>query len=347
MARKLLLYRCNSNYILIHYRHGLAPPEHQFSLEDCPDLSEKVAVITGGSEGIGYGAAHTLLKHNLSKLFIIGVSQEVFDGAKQDISEKISPEAAEKVTFIQCDLADWPAVTKAAKKITDSTDRLDILINNSGRGVMTFQLTEYGVDRHMAISHFGHVILTSHLLPLLKRTSEKGHTVRIANQASNLHQGAPSGVKFESIDELNTDYGPNGQYGRSKLAVMLWTRWLNKHLSKEYPKIIVNCTHPGFVETKMSVADIHEPYPIMGYGNSVLLNPLKKDQWEGCVSILYAGVAADKGGQYICPPAIPEPGSSQSQDEALGEQLMKLTEQVIKEKMPPGAVDEELSTKFY
>ncbi len=35
--------------------HGLAPAEHQFSIEQVPDQSGKVAVVTGGSEGIGYG----------------------------------------------------------------------------------------------------------------------------------------------------------------------------------------------------------------------------------------------------------------------------------------------------
>lgn len=97
-------------------------------------------------------------------------------------------------------------------------DRLDILINNAARGIMTYQLTDYGVDRHMAVNHMGHVVFTSHLLPLMKKTAEQGNVVRISNQSSNAHQAAPSDTKFENLDELNRDLGPNGQYGRSKLA---------------------------------------------------------------------------------------------------------------------------------
>jgi len=37
-------------------------------------------------------------------------------------------------------------------------------------------------------NHMGHVILTSHLLPLIKKTASEGHTVRITNQASNAHE---------------------------------------------------------------------------------------------------------------------------------------------------------------
>ena len=77
-------------------------------------------------------------------------------------------------------------------------------------------------------NHMGHVILTSHLLPLIKETASKGNTVRIVNQASNAHQGAPSDVKFASLEELNQDLGPNGQYGRSKLAGILYAKYLNK-----------------------------------------------------------------------------------------------------------------------
>ena len=58
---------------------------------------------------------------------------------------------ADRTEWILCDLGDWAAVPAVAKQITDSTDRLDILINNSARGIMTYQETDYGVDRHMAV----------------------------------------------------------------------------------------------------------------------------------------------------------------------------------------------------
>jgi len=169
-----------------------------------------------------------------------------------------------------------------AKQVTEQTDRLDILVNNSARGIMTYQLGENGLERHFSINHVAHVTLTSHLLPLLKKTAEKD-TVRISIQSSNAHQGAPSDTKFESLDEINRDLGANGQYGRSKLAVspnrmlgqltdiestpsepplctvgdsfsltidtqsLKSRRWLTRNLTSKHPNIIVNATHPGFV----------------------------------------------------------------------------------------------------
>ncbi|RDW75559.1 retinol dehydrogenase 12 [Coleophoma crateriformis] len=325
--------------------HDLAPKDQQFSLEDVPDLSGKVAIVTGGSQGIGYGCTHTLLSHKISKLFILSTSQEVVDGALSSLESEMGAEIASKVKWLQCDLTDWKAVAATAKKITDATDRVDILINNAARGIMTAQKTSYGVDEHMAANLIGHVVLTSHLLPVLKKTASEGNTVRIVGLGSNAHPSAPSDTKFASLDEINKDLGPNGQYGRSKLAVMLYAFYLARHLTAQYPKILVNTTHPGFVDTKASTTDIHEAYPLGGYAMSVAMKPFQKDQFMGCVSTMFAATKTEKSGQYITPPAIPEKGSSLAQDEQLGEQLMKLTEELIRSKSD--AVAEGCPLKFY
>lgn len=68
---------------------------------------------------------------------------------------------------------------------------------------------------------------------------------------------------------------------------------------------------------------------------SVGMEPFKKDQFEGAVSMVYAATAIKEGGQYICPPAVPESGNELAQDEKLGDQLMKLTREVISNKLEP------------
>ncbi|KAM0551191.1 hypothetical protein ACHAPJ_008533 [Fusarium lateritium] len=303
---------------------------HQFALSETPDLSGKVAVVTGGSEGIGYGITHTLLEHNISKLFVLSISEEVVKGAKKSVAEELGQEKADRTEWIQCDLSNWAETKKAAEQIKNSTDQLDILVNNAGRGIMTYQLSSYGVDQHLAVNHFGHVLLTSYLLDLLKKTAEQHGTVRIVNQASNAHQGAPSDVKFESLDELNQDLGPNPQYGRSKLANILYTRYFDRHVTKAgSPKVLMNATHPGFVSTRQSTEHIHEAYPLAGYAMSTGMEPFKKDQFQGATSSVWAATITDKSGEYICPPAVPEPGNELSQNEKLGEQLMELTRKIL------------------
>jgi NAD(P)-dependent dehydrogenase (short-subunit alcohol dehydrogenase family) len=279
--------------------HAAADAKDQFDInKDVPDLSGKVALITGGSEGIGYATAHTLLKHNLSKLFIISLSEDVADSAIDKVRSDLGAAHADKITWFQCDMSNLPAVAELASKIRSQTDRLDILCLNAARGIMTYQVTDYMIDRHMAVNHLGHVTLTSHLLPLLKSTASATPqtTVRIQLQSSNAHQAAPKDTTFASIDQLQTDLGPNGQYGRSKLANLLYARYLSTHLHNDHPNILINATHPGFVDTKMSTDDIHEPYPIAGYGMSKGLQPFKKDIWMGCVSTVFAATAVTKSG---------------------------------------------------
>ncbi|KAL2160707.1 hypothetical protein VTH06DRAFT_903 [Thermothelomyces fergusii] len=307
---------------------------HQFKLDDCPDLTGKVAVLTGGSEGIGFGVLYTFLKHNINRVYALSVSEEVMNGAKEVVAKELGQDKADRIVFMQCDLSDWARVREIAETIKHDTDRLDVLVNNAGRGIMTAELTSYGVDRHMAVNHIAHVILTSHLLPLMKKTAEKGNTVRISNQTSNMHQTVPSNLKFASLDEINTDLGPNQVYGRSKLAVLLYTRYFDRNVTRNgHPNVLMNATHPGFVSSKQSRTDIFEAFPLGGVAMSHGLEPFKKDQFEGAVPTVYAATVADKGGQYICAPAIPEAGSELSQSEELADRLMELTRNVVREKI--------------
>ncbi|ROV95183.1 hypothetical protein VMCG_08558 [Cytospora schulzeri] len=326
--------------------HFLAPKNEQFSLEEVPDLTGKVALVTGGSQGIGYGCTHTLLKHNISKLFILSQSVDVATDAIESIKKEMGEGTSSRVEWLSCNLADWKEVAQTAQKIKSNTDRLDILINNAGRGIMTAQITPYGVDEHMAINHIGHVVLTSHLLPVMKKTAASGNTVRIVNLGSNAHTSAPKDTKFASLDEINTDLGPSGQYGRSKLATMLYARYLASHLTAgDQPRILANSIHPGFVDTKASTFDIHEAYPLGGYAMSVLMKPFEKTQFEACVPAMFAATKTDGSGQYICGPARVEEGSELARDDELAEQMMRLTEELVRERSD--AVGMKCPIKFF
>lgn len=312
--------------------HQLAG-ENNFALDQVPDLSGKVAVVTGGSEGIGFGCTHTLLTHNIGKLFILSMRKEVIDDALKSIEEEFGPDTPKKVVWLQLDLSDWKQTAQVANEITKQTDRVDILINNAGRGIMTQQFAPTnGIDLHMALNHMGHVVLTSHLLPLLKKTADKGDYVRIVNLGSNAHQNCPEETQFESVEELQKDYGPNGQYGRAKLANILHAKYLAKHLTAAHPKILANASHPGFVDTAQTNVHIHEPYPLLGYGISAGLKAFRKDQFEGCVSTMFAATTTEGSGQYITPPRIVERGSDKANDMELAERLMKLTREVVEQK---------------
>jgi len=135
---------------------------------------------------------------------------------------------------------------------------------------------------------------------------------------------------------MNQDLGANPQYGRAKLANLLYARWCSRHITSKNPHLIFNASHPGLVSTKQSTQDIHEPFPIMGYGVSTVLEPFKKDQFEGAQSTMYAATVHNGSGEYICPPAVVEKGSDMSNDVELGAQLMRFTTELVREKTGAG-----------
>jgi NAD(P)-dependent dehydrogenase (short-subunit alcohol dehydrogenase family) len=279
--------------------HLLASKDQSFSLNEVPNLHGKVGLVTGGTEGVCFGCTYTLLSHNISKLFVLSISKEKAEDALDMIEERLGSKARQAVEWKQCDLSDWEQTVRAAKEVSKKTDRLDIVINNAARGVMTRQLSaSNGIDLHMATNHIGHVVLVSHLLPLLKKTSETGSKVRIVNLVSNLHAAAPSDVAFASIEEIQKDYGPTVQYARSKLAELMYAKYLARNLTSQYPNILVNSSYPGIVDTAQTNDHIREAYPILGYGMAVGLKPFRKNQFDGCVSTMYAATVCEGSGLY-------------------------------------------------
>ena len=74
-------------------------------------------------------------------------------------------------------------------------------------------------------------------------------------------------------------------------------------------------------------------YPLGGYAMAYAVEPFKKDQFQGAVPMMYAATMTEKSGEYICPPAIPEPGNKLAQSEELADNLMELTNKLVGDKI--------------
>lgn len=306
--------------------HLFLPRDTHFSLEDVPDLSGKTALVTGGTEGIGLACTKTLLEHNIEKVFVLSYRRSVYEEALEKLGHIKS--LKERIQWLQCDLAKWDTeVIAAADTICKDASRLDIVIANAARGIMPYQQDKHGIDLGMSVNHIGHVALISHLLPLLKKTAEMSNDpVRVVNLASMNHEHAPSDMTFENIEDLNREMGPNEGYGRTKLAAILYARWMAERLPKN---ILFNSTHPGVVNTAQTIDWIHDAYPILGTAMSTIMYPFKKSPEQGCISTMYAATAVTGTGQYITPPATFEAGNEKSNDKEMGNRLMKMTMEII------------------
>ncbi len=190
-------------------------------------LKSKVAIITGGSRGIGRAACVRLAQEG-SKVAIT----DVIDSEGRELEKEIR-EADGVAQYWHLDVASEQEVKKVFSEIAQTFGHIDVVVNNAGiSGVNkpTDQITEEEWDRVMAVNVKGVFFCTKHAIPYLRKA------------------GAGSIINLSSIYGI-VGAGDVPPYHASKGAVRLMTK--NDALLYAKDKIRVNSIHPGFVWTPM------------------------------------------------------------------------------------------------
>lgn len=191
-------------------------------------LTEKIALVTGASRGIGKAIAMELAKRGATVIVNYSGSEEK---AQQTVSE-IKKNGGEAVA-VKCDVADFAACEKLAKDVIGRYGRLDILVNNAGitRDGLIMKMSEQDFDSVMDTNLKG----TYNMIRHFSRWFLKQKSGRIINIAS------VSGV-----------IGNAGQanYSASKAGVIGLTRAVARELSGR--GICINAVAPGFIDTDMT-----------------------------------------------------------------------------------------------
>lgn len=191
-------------------------------------LTEKIALVTGASRGIGKAIAMELAERGATVIVNYSGSEEK---AQQTVSE-IKKNGGEAVA-VKCDVADFAACEKLAKDVIGRYGRLDILVNNAG-------ITRDGLIMKMSEQDFASVMDTNlkgtyNMIRHFSRWFLKQKSGRIINIAS------VSGV-----------IGNAGQanYSASKAGVIGLTKAVARELSGR--GICINAVAPGFIDTDMT-----------------------------------------------------------------------------------------------
>lgn len=247
-----------------------------------PDLSSKIAIITGSNTGIGKFTALGLAKLGCTIILACRDTKKA-ESAKLEIQKQTGNK---KIHVLALDLSDLDSVRIFAKTFREKFQTLDILINNAG--VMAFyerRLTKQGFEMQFGTNHLGHFLLTNLLLENLKR-SERGRIINVASLAHNYAKCDFDDIKSEK------SYSPNSAYGRSKLANILFTRELAKKLEQEKSNIKVVALHPGVVVTELT-RNLEEKFIVRAAMN--LGRPIRylffKDTEHGAQTSLHCALA--------------------------------------------------------
>ncbi len=194
------------------------------------DVSGKVALVTGGSRGIGEMIAEGYVVNGV-KTYISSRKADACDATAARLSEQ------GECISIPADLSTKEGIESLAAELQSRESQLDILVNNAGAtwGAAIEEFPEAGWDKVMDINLKGIFFLTQALLPMLEGSASADDPARIIN--------------IGSVDGLNISRLPTFSYGPSKAAVHHLTRTLAAHLADR--KITANAIAPGPFPSKM------------------------------------------------------------------------------------------------
>ncbi|ABX11926.1 short-chain dehydrogenase/reductase SDR [Nitrosopumilus maritimus SCM1] len=188
-------------------------------------LSGKVALVTGGSRGIGFATAK-VLSENGANVAITGKVQERLEKVSSEISNSFA---------IVADVRKTEDVKNAIKKIVEKFGRLDILVNNAGVFPKIKKLHEIDDEEWnevLDVNLTGQFRVTKEAIPHLQKTS--GSIINISSDAG-----------LKAYQGFNAD-----AYSATKAALIVLTKCWALEYSKD--KIRVNCICPGVVDTDMT-----------------------------------------------------------------------------------------------
>ena len=138
-----------------------------WSTENIPNLTGKVAIVTGANSGIGFETAKELSRKG-ARVVLACRDQ---DKAKRAVAEIKRELGSADAVVIQLDLASLESAHNFAASFTHGHDRLDILVNNAGVSTTRYELTSDGFEKMFGVNHLGHFALTGWLLEVLKATA--------------------------------------------------------------------------------------------------------------------------------------------------------------------------------
>ena len=192
----------------------------------------KVALVTGGSRGIGEMIAAGFLAAG-AKVYISSRKADVCDATAKKLAETYGGECIS----LPADLSQVSGAESLAARLAELEPKLDILINNAGVawGAPLESFPEVGWDKVMDTNVKGVFFLTQKLLPLLRAAASAESPARVIN--------------IGSVDGLKTAVFDTFSYGASKAAVHHLTRFMAAHLTKEH--ILFNAIAPGPFPTWM------------------------------------------------------------------------------------------------
>jgi len=261
-------------------------------LASLPDLSGKVACITGAStqEGLGWICAKALATKG-ARVVLLNRASERAAAAEKKLKELL-PNA--DISTIDCDLSSFQSTKLAAEALTAqfSDSGIDILCSNAGVMALKDQATADGYDIQMQTNHLSHFLLCREVFPLLEKAAELRGESRIVHHSS----GARSMGGALQAKYLGKNGGKLGgdsssmffggarwtRYGQTKLANAVFTIALRDKLQAKSSKVKALCAAPGLAASQLQATTSTDG----GMGSGTWFMKYGQSAEDGAVSLI-------------------------------------------------------------
>jgi retinol dehydrogenase-13 len=207
------------------------------------DVSGKVYIVTGANSGVGLETTRQLVKQG---------GHVVMACRRPDAGEEVAKSfSGLKGSYenMKLDLANLQSVRDFAAKFLKKYDRLDGLDCNAGMVNMNGgepQYTKDGFEMTMAVSYFGHFLLTELLLDVLKKSAPS----RMLILSSVVHAGNENdrpNVHLEDLNYKTRTFNNFAAYAEAKVAVILYAKELAERM--EGTGVTTASVHPGWARS--------------------------------------------------------------------------------------------------
>jgi NAD(P)-dependent dehydrogenase (short-subunit alcohol dehydrogenase family) len=209
------------------------------------DLSQKIIMITGSTDGLGKLVA----QHAAGRGATVLLHGRKLKKGEDVLTEIKTMNPAAKLEYYNADLSSLHEVNAMANEILKKHKILHVLINNAGigggpKGSKKRELSHDGYELRFAVNYLSHFLLTYRLLPIIKASAPS----RIINVSSIGQQP----IDFKDV-MLEKSYDSFRAYRQSKLAQIMFTIDLAEQLKGS--GVVANCLHPATLMNTNMVYD--------------------------------------------------------------------------------------------
>jgi NAD(P)-dependent dehydrogenase (short-subunit alcohol dehydrogenase family) len=297
-----------------------------WTIDASPDLTNKVVMVTGATNGLGLEAAKTLAKRGAT---VIATTRDASRGASA-LQTIRAVRADSKVELATLDLTSLESVRACVAEVGSRHGHIDVLLNNAGVMATPFERTKDGFELQIGTNHLGHFALTAGLLPLLTSASAG----RVVTMSSVGHRWGR--MNLSDLNWNTRRYSRWPAYFQSKLANLLFAYELDRRLRVAGSRAMSLAAHPGGSRSHLGVGYSG----VQGVAQSAFfagIRPFLMSTYDGVLPALRAALDSSlAGGTYVGPSGPGEyrgkpvvvSSTPLSRDETMAGDLWKLSNEL-------------------